>query len=177
MEIANLSANKLRDVIKQLERRDALLEQVKQIEGKLGEFLGSTGSKPAPKAKRKVTRRRRKSAKSGALKAASGRRSVAPKSLPSIEAPKAIRAAKSARPATAAKAAKPAKAVKSGRRGALKSKILAELNAAGSAGVAVRDLAAKLKIKPQNVHVWFSSTGKNVPGLIRLGEGRYRLNA
>ncbi len=64
-----------------------------------------------------------------------------------------------------------------GRRGALKARILAALRAAGDKGVAVKDLSAKLGVKNQNVHVWFSSTGKKLGTIQRIGAGRYRLKA
>jgi hypothetical protein len=62
-----------------------------------------------------------------------------------------------------------------GRRGALKARILAALRAAGDKGVAVKDLSSKLGVKNQNVHVWFSSTGKKLGTIQRVGAGRYRL--
>jgi hypothetical protein len=62
-----------------------------------------------------------------------------------------------------------------GRRGALKARILAALKAAGDKGVAVKELSAKLGVKNQNVHVWFSSTGKKLGTIQRVGAGRYRL--
>ena len=62
-----------------------------------------------------------------------------------------------------------------GRRGALKARILASLRTAGDKGVAVKDLSAKLGVKNQNVHVWFSSTGKKLGTIQRIGAGRYRL--
>ena len=78
---------------------------------------------------------------------------------------------------TAAVAPKPvAKAAgKTGRRGALKTKILAALRAAGGEGIAVKDLSKKLGVKNQNVHVWFSSTGKKISAIQKLGAGAYRL--
>jgi DNA-binding NarL/FixJ family response regulator len=63
----------------------------------------------------------------------------------------------------------------SGRRGALKARILAALKTAGDKGVAVKELSAKLGVKNQNVHVWFSSTGKKLGTIQRVGAGRYRL--
>jgi hypothetical protein len=62
-----------------------------------------------------------------------------------------------------------------GRRGALKARILAALRAAGDKGVAVKELSSKLGVKNQNVHVWFSSTGKKLGTIQRIGAGRYRL--
>lgn len=76
-----------------------------------------------------------------------------------------------------AKAAPPAGAAsaKRGKRGALKSKILAALKEAGDKGVSVKDLSKQLKVKNQNVHVWFSSTGKKLGTIQKVGAGRYRL--
>jgi hypothetical protein len=62
-----------------------------------------------------------------------------------------------------------------GRRGALKARILTALRTAGDKGVAVKELSAKLGVKNQNVHVWFSSTGKKLGTIQRIGAGRYRL--
>jgi DNA-binding NarL/FixJ family response regulator len=79
------------------------------------------------------------------------------------------------RSASPAAEAKTARAQTGGRRGALKARILAALRAAGDKGVAVRELSAKLGVKNQNVHVWFSSTGKKLGTIQRVGAGRYRL--
>ena len=38
---------------------------------------------------------------------------------------------------------------------------------AGDEGVAVKDLAAALGVKSQNIHVWFSSTGR-IKGLTKV---------
>jgi hypothetical protein len=78
-------------------------------------------------------------------------------------------------PAAEIKTAKQAEAQTGGRRGALKARILTALRAAGDKGVAVKELSAKLGVKNQNVHVWFSSTGKKLGTIQRVGAGRYRL--
>lgn len=70
---------------------------------------------------------------------------------------------------------RPVKPKKRGKRGAVKELILAGLREAGEAGIAVKHLAAKLAIKPQNIHVWLHTTGKK-SGLVKaLGKGVYRL--
>ena len=70
-------------------------------------------------------------------------------------------------------ASKPAR--KRGKRGALQQLVLAGLKEAGQAGIAVKHLAAKLGIKPANIHVWLHTTGKK-NGLVKaLGKGVYRL--
>ncbi len=81
---------------------------------------------------------------------------------------------RSVAPAAEIKTAKESEA-QIGRRGALKARILAALRAAGDKGVAVKELSAKLGVKNQNVHVWFSSTGKKLGTIQRVGAGRYRL--
>ncbi len=61
------------------------------------------------------------------------------------------------------------------KRGALKEQILAALSSAGDAGVRVTELAAALGTKAANVHAWFHSTGKNIPGLTKVSGGHYRM--
>lgn len=65
---------------------------------------------------------------------------------------------------------------RSGRRGALKDLILDLLQEAGEAGLAVKDVAARLGLNPANVHVWFSTTGKKLKEVEKAGRGMYRLN-
>jgi hypothetical protein len=64
---------------------------------------------------------------------------------------------------------------RAGRRGALKERILALLAVAGADGMAVRDIAAKLGAKNQNIHVWFSTTGKKLKEVRKVGEARYAM--
>jgi hypothetical protein len=61
------------------------------------------------------------------------------------------------------------------RRGALKEKILAALRASGKRGTTIRELADKLKVRSANLYVWFNGTGRNVPGLKKIGPAKYRL--
>jgi len=63
--------------------------------------------------------------------------------------------------------------VNTGDRGGRKAAIIELLAAAGASGLSVPDIAAKLKAKPGNVHVWFSSTGKTVKEIKKLGPGKY----
>lgn len=67
------------------------------------------------------------------------------------------------------------KAAKTGKRGRVKELILAGLKEAGEAGIAVKDLAVKLGLKPQNLHVWFHTTGKKSDLTERVSNGIYRL--
>lgn len=70
---------------------------------------------------------------------------------------------------------KSAKPIKRAKRGALKTKIYAALRAAGEEGMKVPDLSKKIGAKSQNVHVWFSSTGKKLPEIKRIGKGHFKL--
>lgn len=82
-----------------------------------------------------------------------------------------------AAPVAPAVGSKPRKAgrAKGGKRGAMKEIVLAALREAGVAGMKVKDLAAKIGAKPQNVHVWMHTTGKK-NGLVKaVGKGIYRL--
>jgi hypothetical protein len=64
-----------------------------------------------------------------------------------------------------------------GRRGKrLKGSLLKFLKGAGSEGITVKELAAKLKVKPNNVFSWFYTTGKKVSGIKKVGEARYAFN-
>jgi len=61
-----------------------------------------------------------------------------------------------------------------GRRGKrLKASLLKILKGAGSEGITVKELAAKLKVKPNNVFSWFYTTGKKVSGIKKVGEAKY----
>jgi len=60
------------------------------------------------------------------------------------------------------------------RRGAVKDLVVSALKSAGEAGVSVQELAAKLGMRNQNLHVWFSSTGKKL-GVKKVRPGVYRL--
>jgi len=62
------------------------------------------------------------------------------------------------------------------KRGALKEKIVRALRAAGSKGATIQELSGKLGVRPANLYVWFNGTGKNVPGLQKIGAGKYRLS-
>ena len=61
-------------------------------------------------------------------------------------------------------------------KGTLKTQILEALEAAGKAGMQVRDLAENLGAKLPNVHAWFQSVGKKIPTLKKIGRGHYRLH-
>jgi hypothetical protein len=103
--------------------------------------------------------------------------------LASLLTGKAVHVAtKSKRRGRPAKKGKDAKTVKAARstakrapRGTLKKKIFTALKAAGEAGLKVPDLSKKIGVKNANVHVWFSSTGKKLPEIKRVGKGHFKL--
>jgi hypothetical protein len=61
------------------------------------------------------------------------------------------------------------------RRGELKEKILKALREAGRKGATIRELSAKVRMPSANLYVWFNGTGKNVPGIQKIGVAKYRL--
>jgi hypothetical protein len=63
------------------------------------------------------------------------------------------------------------KTSKRGKR--LKAPLLKALTAAGSSGITVKELAAKLKVKPGNIFSWFYTTGKKISGIKKVGEAKY----
>lgn len=65
---------------------------------------------------------------------------------------------------------------KRGKHGKTKGLILEALKAAGSAGISVKELSAKLGLKNSNVHVWFSTTGKTLKEIQKTGKGTYRFH-
>jgi DNA-binding NarL/FixJ family response regulator len=64
-----------------------------------------------------------------------------------------------------------------GRRGRLKKRLLKVLEAAGKEGMTVKDLAKKLGANPENVSIWFYTTGKKVKGIQRVGKAQYAFAA
>lgn len=132
-------------------KRDSLIGELKKIESAIVAALSGKGSEVAKASGKK--RGPKPKAKVVAAKVA------APK--------KAVKAVK-------AKASKAAAGAKRGKRGALKEQILSALKSAGSKGVSVKDLSKNLGVKTQNVHVWFSTTGKTV-GVEKVSPGVYRL--
>jgi ribosome-binding protein aMBF1 (putative translation factor) len=73
------------------------------------------------------------------------------------------------------KAAKRGRPSKRGKR--LKEPLLEALKSAGSAGISVKDLSAKLKVKPGNIFSWFYTTGKKIKGISKVGEAKYAYSA
>lgn len=87
--------------------------------------------------------------------------------------PVKVKPAASAKKASAKKSSAPKS--KTGRRGQLKNQIIALLSKAGDAGLSVKEISKTLGVKNQNIHVWFSSTGRKVPGITKLEGPQYAL--
>jgi len=66
---------------------------------------------------------------------------------------------------------------RSRKRGSTKERVIAALQAAGVAGISVKELSAKLGIKNQNLHTWFNQTGKKIAQITKVSLGRYRMGA
>jgi hypothetical protein len=170
MDLSKLNPDMLRELIKLSELKSGLEKQL----GALNDRLTSLFTGKAPKAAKAPGKRRGRPP---------GKKKVAAKKT---KAAKPAKVAKAPKPAKKKKAAKAPKAPKvkapkapksSGRRGALKSQILQLLASAGAEGASVKDISAKLGVKNQNVHVWFSTTGKKLPEVSKVGEARYAFKA
>lgn len=60
-------------------------------------------------------------------------------------------------------------------RGQLTATIVDALNAAGEAGVSVRDVAKQIGTKPVNIHAWFHQAVKRYPQIQKVSGGHYRV--
>jgi len=58
-------------------------------------------------------------------------------------------------------------------RSNLKGAITGLLKSAEGATITVKDLASKLGIKNQSIHVWFNTTGKKIEEIKKVGAGAY----
>lgn len=61
------------------------------------------------------------------------------------------------------------------KRGAVKEKILDLLKKSGAEGISVQEIAGKIKSPVRNVHSWFQTTGKKLPGITKVGRAKYTL--
>lgn len=158
MDTAHINKTTLRNLLKLTEKRDALREELKKVESAIGSTLsGRTSESAETKAAPKTRRKKRR-----------GRKTAAAKASTASAAPKAPKATKTAKKTSTRKTG--------GKRGALKSRVLSALRKAGSSGISVKELSKKLGVKSQNIHVWFSSTGKNLSEVEKVSPGVYRYN-
>jgi len=146
MSLSNFTSASLKSLTDLVAKKENIVAEIKKIEAEIQAFL--TGK--TVKAAGKIPVRRAK------------KKAVVKKAAP----------AKKALPAKAEVKPKSNKRVK---RGGLKEKILAALEAAGDAGVKVVDLSKKLGVKGANLHIWFATTGKKLPGIKKVGKGHYKL--
>lgn len=159
MSLSHLSIGSLEKLIVLVKKREALQAELAAIENQLVSALGTT---PAPASKPKpATRKARKT------------KGKAPRGFKPAASPVATKP--EAKPTQPAKSAKTGKRGSRGRRGALKQSILAALKSAGPSGLSVKELSAKTGAKNQNLHVWFSTTGKSVSGLKKTKAGTWAL--
>jgi len=149
MSLNNITSSELRKLISIVERKESVQEELAEIESKLSAYLSPEPPSPA-------TRGPRRTRKSRALE---------------VKAPKPKVQQTESKSASLSRGPKPGQ-----RPGALKDSILAALQKAGDEGLAVKDLAAALGVKSQNIHVWFSSTGRKVKGVTKVGAGRWKYN-
>jgi hypothetical protein len=63
------------------------------------------------------------------------------------------------------------------KRGKLTAQILEELKAAGSAGITVADLSAKLGAEYKNIYIWFATTGKKNAAVKKVGPAKFKFSA
>lgn len=164
MDLSKLNPDTLRELIKLSELKSGLEKQLGALNDRLSAlFTGKAPAKTKPAGKRR--------GRPPGKKKAAAKKAKAPK------APKAPKPAKKAKAPKAPKAAAPKAAKTPGRRGALKGQILELLASAGPEGASVKDISTKLGVKNQNVHVWFATTGKKLPGISKVGEARYAFKA
>ncbi len=161
MDFTKIDPAVVREFLRLSETRESLMTEVAAIDNQIAAL--SSGKVP----------RGRKAAAAPAAKATSSapgkRRGRKPgsKNAPKASAPEAS--------SSKAKAPKAPRSRKNGKRGFLKEQITGLLVEAGPEGMAVKDISDKLGVKNQNVHVWFSTTGKKVEGISKVGEARYAL--
>ena len=73
------------------------------------------------------------------------------------------------------KAGRPPGSKNASKGGTYRDYIMAALEAAGEAGVRVKDLALSMKTKPVNIHSWFHSNLKKIPSIKKITGGHYRI--
>ena len=147
MSLNNITSSQLRSLIPIVERKERLQEELAEIESKLSIYLS-----PAP-----VRRDLRPTPKPRRLRVSKTFEVRAPE--PRVQKGKL-------KPEPVSRGLK-------GKKRALKDLILIALKKAGHEGLAVKELAAALGAKSNRLHVWFSTTGKNVEGLTKVGPGRW----
>lgn len=149
MNLAQLTSSDLKVIAQLVKEKEALEARLAKLNSRLAAYGSEppSGAVKAPQAKSPKVRRRR--APASAAK-------PAPVSQPA--------------PALVAKPA-------GQRPGKLKEKIIALLQGAGSSGITVRDIAAKVGLHPQRIYVWFNATGKSIKEIKKVAPATYAWSA
>lgn len=151
MNLSQITSADLKVIAQLLKEKEALLARVAKIDARLSSFESAAAPAPARPARSKPARRPRRPA----LKAQ-------PSAAPAAPAKPAAAEAVPARPR---------------RPGKLKEKVIALLQGAGKSGITVRDIAAKLGLKPQRIYVWFNATGRTIKEIKKVAPATYAWNA
>jgi hypothetical protein len=149
MSLNNITSAELRQLISIVERRERVQKELREIESKLSTHL-------SPQPTTRATRTPGRTRKTGAVRIS--------------KQPLEVKAPKSKLQQSESESGQ--------RHGALKDSILAALQKADGSGIAIKDLSRALGVKAQNLHVWFSSTGRKVKGVTKVSAGRwaYKVN-
>lgn len=156
MDLTKLTTSTLKSISGLTDKLSATIDELKKIEQTILASLSPAETGKATKLgpKPKVT----------AVKAKASAKKVEVKS-PVAKVPKTEKTSKANKaPAVA----------KSGKYGAIKEQVLAALQKAGTKGSNVKDLSEMLGLKPANLNVWFSTTGRK-SGIEKVSRGVYRL--
>ncbi len=172
MNLTKLTSAQFKQIGSLLEKKEALQARVSEIDQQLSSFDGGeAASAPAVAAGRgKFKRTPAARARMAAAQTARWAKKAGSLGQPAEAAGLAVAGKQSGR--AGAKGPKAGKAVR-GKRGAVKEAIIEVVQAAGKAGISVKDVASKLGVKYGNVSVWFGSTGKKVREIKRVGRGTY----
>lgn len=178
--LATLSVTDLNEVLKLRQEAEPLKARLAEIDAALAGFAEGKTAVPVPTAV--VPAPTAATAAPGAT-AASEAESAEPKKRKMSPAVRAkMSAARKAWWATkqgtrkVGSVAKPgaAKGAKRGKHGAVKEAIIELVKKAGSEGITVKEIAAKLGTKYNRVFTWFYNTGKKIKDIKKVGPGKYR---
>ena len=129
MSLNNITSAELRQLIPIVERKERVQKELREIESKLSTHLSLQPTTRATRAPRRTRKTRTVRVSKQPLEVKASNSKI--QQVESKSGPK---------------------------RGALKDSILAALQKADGAGIAIKDLSSALGVKAQNLHVWFSST-------------------
>ncbi len=145
----NLNVEALRALLALYDRREELQKELDSIDNQIANILA--GKKPG----RRIGRR-------GASKANAGRKPE--RVVKSREVADGVSMTPEVSVASRATGKRRMKTVE---------RVLRALKSAGPEGLSVKEIAQKIKSKPESLHVWFSTTGSKMPEIKRIARGRY----